>query len=56
MNSLLTVGILLTALSVAGYLVGLTAPYPGRALSITGVMVGITLLGIGNAERGGDTA
>jgi len=44
------VGVVLTALALVGYGLGIVAPYPGRSISIAGVMVGITLLAIGNAE------
>ncbi|WP_135851131.1 hypothetical protein [Halorussus salinus] len=47
MNTALAAGLALTFAGLVGYLVGLTAPYPGRAFSVTGVMVGITLLAIG---------
>lgn len=57
MNAVLVVGGTLTVVGLAGYLVGVVAPYPGRAFSVTGVMVGITLLAIGlgghSTERGG---
>ena len=39
-------GTVLTALSVAGYTVGVVAPYPGREASIAGVMVGVTLTAV----------
>jgi hypothetical protein len=45
-----SVGILLTALGVAGYAIGVAAPYPGRSASIVGVMVGVTLYAIGYGE------
>ncbi|SIQ98402.1 hypothetical protein SAMN05421858_1026 [Haladaptatus litoreus] len=54
MNRSLVAGIAFTVLGLAGYLVGLVAPYPGRAFSITGVMVGITFLAIGNATQPGE--
>ncbi|MFD1597747.1 hypothetical protein [Halobellus rarus] len=47
-------GILLTVLAVAGYAIGIAAPYPGRSASIVGVMVGVTLYGIGYG--GGEAA
>lgn len=40
-------GVALTAFSTAGYAVGVLAPYPGRAFTITGVMVGLTLWAVG---------
>lgn len=50
MNGTLAVGVALTAVGVAGYVVGVVSPYPGRALSIVGVMVGVTLLAVGSAR------
>lgn len=44
-------GAVLTVLAIAGYVVGVFAPYPGRAFSVAGVMVGITLLSIGGRYR-----
>jgi hypothetical protein len=40
-------GVALTALGTVGYVAGVVAPYPGRALSLTGVMVGLTLWAVG---------
>ncbi|WP_132059852.1 hypothetical protein [Halorussus amylolyticus] len=51
MNIALLAGLALTVAGLAGYLVGITAPYPGRAFSVSGVMVGITLLAIGTAGQ-----
>ncbi len=51
MNRTPLVGIILTALGLLGYLIGVVTPYPGRAFSITGMMVGITLIAIGNATQ-----
>jgi hypothetical protein len=50
MNTALVAGLALTLAGLVGYLVGVTAPYPGRAFSVTGVMVGITLLAIGRSD------
>jgi hypothetical protein len=44
-------GLTLTALGVAGYLLGLRVAYPGRAFSISAVMVGVTLLVVGRNGR-----
>ncbi|WP_166035612.1 hypothetical protein [Halorussus pelagicus] len=54
MNTALAAGLALTVAGLGGYLVGIAAPYPGRAFSVTGVMVGVTLLAIG--WGGGDSA
>ena len=45
-GSLLIVGLL-------GYAVGVYAPYPGRAFSLTAVMVGFVLVAIGGIPRAG---
>lgn len=47
MKRLRAVGALVTALGLAGYLVGASVAYTGRAFSVTAVMVGLTLLAIG---------
>ena len=47
MNRLFGIGISLTVVSLAGYLVGVFAPYPGRSVSLVGIMAGITLTAIG---------
>ncbi|WP_197052442.1 hypothetical protein [Halobellus rufus] len=46
-----TVGLGLTALALAGYAIGVAAPYPGRSVTLAGVMVGVTLYAIGREER-----
>ncbi|WP_201740282.1 hypothetical protein [Salinigranum halophilum] len=51
MNNLQTVGTVLTAAGVVGYLLGVFAPYPGRGFSVAGVMVGLTFLSIGGVLR-----
>ena len=51
MNRLQLAGVGLTAAGVAGYAIGVFAPYPGRAFSVTGVMVGITFLSLGGLAR-----
>lgn len=43
MNRPLALGVTLTLLAVAGYVVGVETAYPGRGFSLTAVMVGITL-------------
>lgn len=48
MNAEFAAGAVLTLLGVVGYVVGVVAPYPGRAFSVSGVMVGLTLLAIGS--------
>ena len=51
MNTTRAGGVALTALGVAGYVVGVLASYPGRAFSIVSVMIGITLFAIGGDGR-----
>jgi len=47
MNRTLAVGLGLSALGVAGYLLGIVRPSPGRAFSIAAVMIGMGLLSVG---------
>ncbi|WP_276272185.1 hypothetical protein [Haloarcula litorea] len=54
MQSVSVGGALLTVGGVAGYVVGITAPYPGRAFSLTALMVGLTLVAVGRAGDGED--
>lgn len=53
MHRLLAIGLAATGVGTAAYAVGVVAPYPGRAFSVTLVMVGITLAAIGS---GGDAS
>jgi hypothetical protein len=50
MNGPLVAGLSLTVLSSVGYAVGVLAPYPGRAFSLTGLMVGLALLSVGGGR------
>jgi hypothetical protein len=50
MNWPLVGGVALTILSSLGYAVGVAAPYPGRAFSLTGLMVGLALLSVGGGR------
>jgi hypothetical protein len=47
MDRVVVAGVALTVLGLLGYVVGVFAPYPGRAFSVTGVMVGLTLVAVG---------
>lgn len=48
-------GLVITVMSLLGYVGGIVNPYPGRAFSVTGVMVGVTLIAIGTrGETSGD--
>lgn len=53
MRVVLAVGLGLLVLGLAGYLVGIAVPYPGRAFSVTAVMVGSTLVAMGYPSIGG---
>ncbi|WP_203229094.1 hypothetical protein [Halobellus captivus] len=46
-------GLWLSALAIAGYAIGVVAPYPGRSTTIVGLMVGVTLYAIG--DHGGES-
>jgi hypothetical protein len=48
MDRVRAAGVALTAAAVAGYAVGVAAPYPGRAFTISGVIVGLTLWAVGS--------
>lgn len=50
MNWALLGGVALTVLSSVGYAIGVAAPYPGRAFSLTGLMVGLALLSVGGGR------
>lgn len=50
MGHTLGIGLLVTVGGLAGYLVGVAIPYPGRALSVTVVMVGIAIAAVGVGE------
>lgn len=43
MHRLRVLGLAVTLLALGGYAVGVVAPYPGRAFTVTGVMAGIAL-------------
>jgi uncharacterized membrane protein YccC len=47
MDRVRTAGGTLTAVALAGYVVGVLVPYPGRAVTLPGVMVGLTLWAVG---------
>ncbi|WP_435318157.1 hypothetical protein [Haloarchaeobius sp. TZWSO28] len=48
MNRTFVAGAALTMLGLVGYGIGVVAPYPGRAFSVTGVMIGLTLAAVGS--------
>ncbi|WP_324662863.1 hypothetical protein [Haloarcula sediminis] len=56
MNIVSGSGLALSAGGVVGYLVGVAAPFPGRAFSLTAVMVGVTLLAVGRSDAAEATA
>lgn len=50
MNEILGAGVVLSALGIGGYLVGIGTPYPGRAFAVTAMIIGVTLVAIGRAN------
>jgi hypothetical protein len=48
-NPVLALGLVLTLGGLAGYLVGLSTPYWGRAFSVTMLMVGVALVAMWRA-------
>lgn len=48
-NRVLALGLVLTLAGLAGYLLGLSVPYWGRAFSVTAMMVGIALVAMRRA-------
>ncbi|WP_197424962.1 hypothetical protein [Natronomonas sp. CBA1123] len=55
MDSLATLGPLLVVVGVAGYVVGIATPYPGRSFALTALMVGVTLLVVRPPSAAGGT-
>lgn len=53
MNRTFVAGVVLTLASLAGYVAGVVAPYPGRAFTLSGLMVGITLLAVSAGDGEG---
>lgn len=49
MNPVLAIGLVLTLGGLAGYLVGLSTPFLGRAFSVTLLMVGVALVAMWRA-------
>lgn len=50
MNRIQGLGLFVTTGGLAGYLVGVPIPDPGRELSLIAVMVGITLIAVGASD------
>lgn len=50
MHRLRALGVVLSALSLLGYVAAIQVAYPGRAFTITVFMVGVTLVAIGGSE------
>lgn len=48
------VGIGVLGLGLAGYAIGVTAAYPGRAFALAGVMAGVTLVAIECGRAAGE--
>lgn len=53
MNRELVIGAFLLGGGLAGYVVGLGRPFPGRAFTITAIMVGLLLVSVGRSLQGG---
>ncbi|QZY00778.1 hypothetical protein [Halobaculum rubrum] len=53
MNGSFLASAALTVSSLAGYVLGTVAPYPGREASIAGVLVGVTLATVTHGRSGG---
>jgi hypothetical protein len=49
MHRLRALGLAITLLALGGYVVGVVAPYPGRAFTVTGVMAGVALAALPRA-------
>jgi hypothetical protein len=61
MDSTRLAGVVVAALALVGYVVGVVAPYPGRSITLTGLMVGLTLAAVGgrgdgSGDGGGDAS
>lgn len=54
MNAVTVFGVGVTLLGVAGYIAGVSAPYPGRAFSLTALMGGLTILAVGRSATEAD--
>jgi hypothetical protein len=50
MDQVRQAGLALSLLGVAGYVLGVLAPYAGRSVSLVGIMVGVTLLVVGRGS------
>lgn len=50
MNRVRVAGSVLTVVAIAGYVVGISVAYPGRALSVALLMAGLTMVAIGGGE------
>jgi len=53
MNGQFLASAALTLSSLAGYVLGTVAPYPGREASIAGLSVGVTLASVTYSRSGG---
>lgn len=56
MDRVSSAGVVLLTAGLAGYGIGVTTPYPGRAFSVTAVTLGVALAVIGPALAGDDGA
>ena len=55
MNAAAVAGALLTVGGLAGYVLGILAPYPGRSFALTALMVGLTVVTVSRASRGAES-
>lgn len=53
MRTLFLLGVVLVVAGLAGYVVGIAVPYPGRGFSLTAVMAGLAVALVGRADPGG---
>lgn len=54
MNAAAISGALLAVGGLVGYVLGLVAPYPGRAFSLTALMVGLAVVAVSRASKEDD--
>lgn len=56
MNRGAVIGVVLVFAGLAGYALGVSGPYPGRAFSVTALMIGIALVSMRRAFDGPEEA
>ena len=55
MNTVSTLGAVLTAVGILGYVAGVLSSYPGRSFSLTALMFGLTLVALARSSGGDGT-